>query len=118
MYIVSESPAVGAYARPAAAPETPSLAKGARLDVLDVLRGIALIGMYTVHFCDYANVWDVPEGQKPALWQRFEWWFLDGRFYTMFAMLFGASCLLLIDRVDTPPTMKLVRFLRKPSMAK
>ena len=113
MYIMSESPAVGAYARPAAAPETPSLAKGARLDVLDVLRGIALIGMYTVHFCDYANVWDVPEGQKPALWQRFEWWFLDGRFYTMFAMLFGIGFAVQLARADARGENLVPRYLRR-----
>ena len=104
-----ESPATGSFAMTAAAPAVPaavpapaapSLAKGDRLDVLDVLRGIALLGMFIVHFCDYGGVWDVPDGQQPALWQRLEQWFLDGRFFTMFAMLFGIGFAVQLARAD------------------
>jgi uncharacterized protein len=96
-----------------AAPTTPSLAKGDRLEVLDVLRGIALLGMFIVHFCDYAGVWDVPDGQEPALWQRLEGWFLDGRFFTMFAMLFGIGFAVQLARADARGENLVPRYLRR-----
>ena len=96
-----------------AAPPAPSLANGDRLDVLDVLRGIALLGMFIVHFCDYGGVWDVPQGQQPALWQRLEQWFLDGRFFTMFAMLFGIGFAVQLARADARGENLGPRYLRR-----
>jgi len=93
--------------------EPPSLAKGDRLEVLDVLRGIALLGMFIVHFCDYAGVWDVPEGHKPALWQQLEQWFLDGRFFTMFAMLFAIGFAVQLARADGRGESVVPRYLRR-----
>ena len=95
------------------APAAPSLAKGDRLDVLDVLRGIALLGMFIVHFCDYGGVWDVPSGQQPALWQRLEQWFLDGRFFTMFAMLFGIGFAVQLARADARGENLVPRYVRR-----
>jgi uncharacterized protein len=91
----------------------PSIAKGDRLEVLDVLRGIALLGMYVVHLCDYAGVWNVPKGQQPALWQRLEWWLLDGRAYTMFAMLFGIGFAVQLARADARGDNLVPRYLRR-----
>jgi uncharacterized protein len=96
-----------------AAPAAPSLANGDRLEVLDVLRGIALLGMFIVHFCDYAGLWDVPEGQEPALWMRLEQWFLDGRFFTMFAMLFGIGFAVQLARADARGENLVPRYMRR-----
>jgi uncharacterized protein len=89
---------------------TSSIARGERLDVLDVLRGIALLGMYAVHFSYYVR--DVPEGPTP-LWQRLQWWFLDERFFTMFAMLFGIGFAVQLARADARGENIVPRYLRR-----
>jgi uncharacterized protein len=88
------------------APVAPSIEKGARLEVLDVLRGIALLGMYTVHFYDYSTSPSEP-------WRRVEQWFLDGRFYTMFAMLFGIGFAVQLSRADARGENLVPRYLRR-----
>ena len=82
-----------------------------RIEVLDVLRGIALLGMYVVHFYDYATA--ASDGANPTWWQQGEWWFLDGRFYTMFAMLFGIGFAVQLSRADARGESLVPRFLRR-----
>ena len=83
-----------------------------RIEVLDVLRGIALLGMYVVHFFDYAQS-ALPDTPEPLWWQQAEWWFLDGRFYTMFAMLFGIGFAVQLARADARGENIVPRFLRR-----
>ena len=84
-----------------------------RIEVLDVLRGIALLGMYVVHFFGYAME-NVPDtGDKTPLWQQIESGFLDGRFYTMFAMLFGVGFAVQLSRADARGENLVPRFLRR-----
>src|SRR6188768_3743873 len=83
-----------------------------RIEVLDVLRGIALLGMYVVHFFDYAQS-ALPDTPKPLWWQQGEWWFLDGRFYTMFAMLFGIGFAVQLSRADARGENIVPRYLRR-----
>ena len=108
---IASAPAAHAIPVSSDATSSPSIAKGDRLDVLDVLRGIALLGMFVVHF-GY-EVRDVPQGQGTSLWQRFEWWFLDGRFYTMFAMLFGIGFAVQLARADARGENIVPRYLRR-----
>jgi uncharacterized protein len=85
---------------PAAVPAAPT----GRLDVLDVLRGIALLGMYVVHFNDYAT--GALQGSPAAasapvrVLESIISLFFDGRFYTMFGMLFGIGFALQLRRAD------------------
>ena len=83
-----------------------------RIEVLDVLRGIALLGMYVVHFFDYAQS-ALPDDGKTPWWQQAEWWFLDGRFYTMFAMLFGVGFAVQLARADARGENIVPRYLRR-----
>lgn len=58
-----------------------------RILVLDVLRGIALLGMFLVHFSMYAS----DGGAIDGLYQKAVALLLEERFWAMFAMLFGAG---------------------------
>ena len=100
------SPAAPSAYVPDSTPVAPSIEKGGRLEVLDVLRGIALLGMYTVHFYDYSSSPSEP-------WRRVEEWFLDGRFYTMFAMLFGIGFAVQLSRADARGENLVPRYLRR-----
>ena len=76
--------------RPAVASGPHALSE--RIDVLDVIRGIALFGMYVVHFHDYAAE---AAGDSPTAFMtgidHLTGLFFDGRFYTMFGILFGVG---------------------------
>jgi uncharacterized membrane protein YeiB len=56
-----------------------------RLHVLDVLRGIALIGMFFVHFSMFSS----GGGSADKIYQSVVELFFEERFWTMFAILFG-----------------------------
>ena len=81
----------------------PAAAAGAastdRIGSLDVLRGIALLGMFLVHFNDQS----VP-GADPAglanLYQKTVALFFEERFWTMFGILFGAGFAVQLRRAE------------------
>ena len=65
-----------------------------RLHVLDVLRGIALIGMFFVHFSDFSS----GGGSADKIYQSFVALFFEERFWTMFAILFGVGFAIQLGR--------------------
>ena len=67
-----------------------------RLHVLDVLRGIALIGMFFVHFSDFSS----GGGSADKIYQSFVALFFEERFWTMFAILFGVGFAIQLRRSD------------------
>lgn len=85
-----------------------------RIDVLDVLRGIALFGMYVVHFRDYAidAAGDSPTAFMSGMERVIELFF-DTRFYTMFGILFGVGFALQLRRADARGDRFVARFLRR-----
>lgn len=67
-----------------------------RIGVLDVLRGIALLGMFLVHFNDFST-----EGSGPAaVYQTIVGLFMSERFWTIFGILFGAGFAIQLRRAD------------------
>ena len=94
----------------ASGPHAPS----ERIHVLDVLRGIALFGMYVVHFHDYASE---AAGDSPTAFMKgidhLTGLFFDGRFYTMFGILFGVGFALQLRRADARGDRFVGRFLRR-----
>jgi uncharacterized membrane protein len=88
-----------------------------RIDVLDVLRGIALCGMFVVHFNNYAAAGLETSGGEPSAAVRgletFIGLFIDGRMYTMFAMLFGVGFALQLQRADARGERFAARYLRR-----
>lgn len=75
----------------------PSTKPNTRIDVADVLRGIAIGGIVLIHFIEHLNFYNFPEASSPA-WEavnRVVWdttfFLLAGKMYAIFALLFGLS---------------------------
>jgi uncharacterized protein len=81
-----------------------------RLGSLDVLRGIALLGMFFVHFRDHSID---PGGGFGHAYQRFSDLFFAGRFATTFAILFGAGFALQLRRAEERGYHFVPRYLRR-----
>ena len=78
-----------------------------RIDLVDALRGLALLGIFLANILTFSG-WDLmsPEGHEALAgqaeidWQhRFHKFFIDGKFYTIFSLLFGAGFALQLDRL-------------------
>lgn len=90
------------------------IAGGRRLVALDVLRGFALLGILAVNIEDFGgpeSLHDIPLGMAKAAftgWHAhldvailaWKWLFVEGKMRGLFAMLFGASAILLTDQID------------------
>jgi uncharacterized protein len=115
----SSAPEHPASPLPSAAVASPHVAPTERIGVLDVLRGIALLGMFFVHFYDnWAWVSDSPA----AAAQRVPWvdtvisLFFDARFYTMFGILFGIGFAVQLQRADARGERFTARYVRRVLM--
>ena len=73
---------------------TPSLKPNTRIDVADILRGIAIAGIILIHFLEHMNFWNFSTltiGKvDQAIWDA-TFFLLAGKMYAIFAMLFGLS---------------------------
>ena len=80
---------------------------GDRLEVLDALRGFALFGILLANILYWSGWGMMTEAQRvalagadSALWQyRFHHLLVDGKFYTLFSLLFGAGFALQLSRL-------------------
>jgi uncharacterized protein len=78
-----------------------------RIDAVDALRGFALFGILLANILTFSGWLLMPEdarvalaGEASALWQyRLHHFFVDGKFYTLFSMLFGAGFALQLERL-------------------
>lgn len=68
-----------------------------RIDVADILRGIAIGGIVLIHFIEQLNFYNFPEPTSPfwaalnqGVWDTV-FFLLAGKMYAIFAMLFGLS---------------------------
>ena len=68
-----------------------------RIDVADILRGIAIGGIILIHFIEHMNFYSFPEATSEfwaktnqAVWDS-TFFLLAGKMYAIFAMLFGLS---------------------------
>jgi len=80
-----------------------------RLHVLDVLRGIALIGMFFVHFSMFSS----GGGPADTVYQSVVALFFEERFWTMFAILFGVGFAIQLRRADARGGPFVVNYLRR-----
>ena len=83
------------------------VAAGERVDVIDILRGMALFGILAANirgFAAPAATYFVPHLFWPALHDRIAQAFIDtfvqGKFITIFALLFGTGFAMQIDRAN------------------
>ena len=75
----------------------PSDKPNTRIDVADILRGIAIAGIILIHFIEHLNFYSFPElssafwaKRNQAVWDS-TFFLLAGKMYAIFAMLFGLS---------------------------
>ncbi len=80
-----------------------------RLHVLDVLRGIALMGMFFVHFSMFSS----GGGSADTLYQSVVALFFEERFWTMFAILFGVGFAIQLRRADARGGPFVANYLRR-----
>ncbi len=90
------------------------LARGQRIEALDVLRGFALLGILVMNIEDFSGpqtLHDIPVGVAKAAfvgWHAhldlliltIKWMFFEGKMRALFATLFGAGCVLLTQRIE------------------
>src|SRR5262245_33073036 len=81
----------------------------ARLHVLDVLRGIALIGMFLVHFSGNTH----GGGRADSVYQQIVSMFFEDRFWTMFGILFGVGFAIQFSRADARGERYLPKYARR-----
>lgn len=78
--------------------ETPSIQNNTRIDVADVLRGLAVMGIILLHSIEHYNFYYFPEN-PPFEWMKFAdriiwdglFFTFSGKAYAVFALLFGFS---------------------------
>ena len=78
--------------------ETPSIQNNTRIDVADVLRGLAVMGIILLHSIEHYNFYYFPES-LPFEWMKFTdriiwdglFFTFSGKAYAVFALLFGFS---------------------------
>jgi uncharacterized protein len=83
-----------------------------RIAALDVLRGIALLGMFLVHFHMFAS----GPGSWPRLSSAYDWIvanLFEERFWTMFGILFGAGFAVQLRRAEARGASFAVMYLRR-----
>jgi len=80
-----------------------------RLHVLDVLRGIALIGMFFVHFSDFSS----GGSSADKVYQNVVALFFEERFWTIFAILFGVGFAIQLRRADARGDSFVPKYLRR-----
>lgn len=79
--------------------ESDAASAAERIGSLDVLRGIALLGMFLVHFYDSATDPGGAHGLT-ALYRRIVPLFFEERFWTMFGILFGVGFAVQLRRAE------------------
>ena len=85
-----------------------AISAGERIELIDALRGFALFGILLANILYWSGWIFMTAEQQSALagadgaaWQyRFHHMFVDGKFYTLFSLLFGIGFAVQLDRLD------------------
>lgn len=85
----------------------------ARIDLLDYLRGFALMGIILVNVIPLLSVKLPPPGTSNAMYLSFLYLFVEGRFYTIFTFLFGVGFYIFISRAKMKGRNGYLLFLRR-----
>ncbi len=100
---------------------TPGAGEAGRIVTLDVIRGVAVMGIFSVNVIGFAMIeaaylnpaaYGGHGGADLALWAA-NMALIDGKMRTLFSMLFGASMLLVIERAETSGELALEVHLRR-----
>lgn len=79
--------------------DQPTTRKNARIDVADVLRGLAVMGIIVLHSIEHFNFGSYPDTSAQSAWLNFTdkaiwdglFFMFGGKAYAVFALLFGFS---------------------------
>lgn len=80
-----------------------------RIEVLDVLRGYALMGLFLIHMVEYYEIYwvnPIPHGLNDALFAIF-----GGKAFAMFALLFGVSFFIIFNNQENRGVDFRLRFI-------
>ncbi|MGE8204952.1 DUF418 domain-containing protein [Heyndrickxia sp. NPDC080065] len=84
-----------------------------RIDALDYIRGVALLGIILVNILDLLNI-QIPDPKTiDASYQRFLYLFVEGRFYSIFSFLFGVGFYIFLSRAKSKGKNGYVLFIRR-----
>lgn len=91
----------------AASPSLQPLASGERIAVLDVLRGAALLGILLMNIEAFSGPLDLAFTGIDTHWHGIDYWadafvyvFVQGKFFTLFSLLFGAGFAVMARRAE------------------
>lgn len=84
-----------------------------RIELLDYLRGFALMGIILVNAGPLLRIPEPAAHSSDAAYWRFLYLFVEGRFYTIFTFLFGAGFYIFITRANAKGRNGYVLFLRR-----
>ncbi|MGG0256594.1 DUF418 domain-containing protein [Bacillus toyonensis] len=84
-----------------------------RIEILDYLRGFALIGILLVNILFLLKIDSPSPNSFDASYQRFLYLFVEGRFYTIFSFLFGVGFYIFITRAQEKHSNAYVLFIRR-----
>ena len=94
-------------------PDEPGAAESTdRIGALDILRGIALLGMFLVQFNDHA-IDGGTAASLSATYQKVVALFFEERFWTMFGILFGVGFALQLRRAEARGAAFVMIYLRR-----
>ena len=88
---------------------TPPLPRSERIRVLDLLRGIALLGMFLVHFNERSS----GGGSVDELYQKIVALFFEERFWAMFGILFGVGFAIQFRRAGARGDPYIAKYVRR-----
>ncbi|MDH0173075.1 DUF418 domain-containing protein [Stenotrophomonas maltophilia] len=84
------------------------VASGDRIAVLDILRGAALLGILLMNMEAFSGPLDLAFTGIDVRWQGIDYWadafvyvFVQGKFFTLFSLLFGAGFAVMVQRAET-----------------
>ena len=92
-----------------------------RYVILDALRGIALLGICLANYPEFSlytfqgkeAVEAMPTANIDHLWRYFHYIFIDGKFYTLFSLLFGIGFFIIISNIAKKNQGGLAVFYRR-----
>ncbi|WP_394838938.1 DUF418 domain-containing protein [Pendulispora rubella] len=82
------------------------VAKGSRIEDMDIVRGIALFGVLTMNLAMafripfFGNPWEMPKALLERIVFRLELIFVAGRAMTLFSILFGVGLAIFLERAS------------------
>lgn len=85
------------------------IASSERLEVLDALRGLAILGILLLNISGFSGIEFMSPAQKASVWgaeyeqpaRVFVNWFVHGKFYALFSFLFGVGFAVFLQRTGS-----------------